>query len=69
MILTRTLLVVLSVANVQIALLCLPRFWAPQSVVLTTGPSHMESMLARQAKFSHALVAPRVGVKDSHSSV
>ena len=26
--------------NIQRALLCLPRFRAPQSVVLTTGPSH-----------------------------
>ena len=27
--------------NVQEAVLCLPRFWAPYIVVLTTGPSHM----------------------------
>ena len=39
MILTRTLLVLLSISNVQMAVLCLPRFWAPQSVVLTTGLS------------------------------
>ena len=39
MILIRTLLVLLSISNVQTAVLCLPRFRAPQSVVLTTGPS------------------------------
>ena len=40
MILTHTLLVLLSISNVQTAVLCLPRFWAPGSVVLCTGPSH-----------------------------
>ena len=40
-ILTRTHLVLLSPSNVLRAVLCLPRIWAPQSVVLTTGPSHL----------------------------
>ena len=35
-ILTRTHLVLLSISHVQEAVLCLPRFWTPQSVVLTT---------------------------------
>ena len=33
-----------SISNVLGAVLCLPRFWAPQSVVLTTGPSHMSTL-------------------------
>eukprot|EP00670_Eutreptiella_braarudii_P006644 CAMPEP_0174280360 /NCGR_PEP_ID=MMETSP0809-20121228/643_1 /TAXON_ID=73025 ORGANISM="Eutreptiella gymnastica-like, Strain CCMP1594" /NCGR_SAMPLE_ID=MMETSP0809 /ASSEMBLY_ACC=CAM_ASM_000658 /LENGTH=115 /DNA_ID=CAMNT_0015373195 /DNA_START=1242 /DNA_END=1588 /DNA_ORIENTATION=+ len=38
------------------AILCLPGFWAPQSVVLTTGPSHM-SALALVVTHDCALVA------------
>ena len=44
-ILTHTQLVLLSISNVQGVVLCLPRFWASQSAVLTTVPSHM-SVLA-----------------------
>jgi hypothetical protein len=33
-----TQLVLLSISNILVAVLCLPRFWAPQSAVLTTGP-------------------------------
>ena len=33
----------LSICNVQMAPQCLPRFWAPRSVVLTTGPSHLSA--------------------------
>ena len=45
-ILTRTELVLLLSCSVREAVLCLPRFWAPQSVVLTTGPSHMSAKSA-----------------------
>ena len=45
LILTRSHLVLLAIFNIQGAVLCLLRFWAPQSVVLTTGPSRM-SILA-----------------------
>ena len=34
-------LVLFSISNVQEAVLCLPRFWASLSVVLSTSPSHM----------------------------
>ena len=43
-ILTHTRLVLLLISNVLGALLCLPRFWAPQSAVLTTRPSHMSAL-------------------------
>ena len=39
-ILTRTHLVLLSTSNVPWAVLCLPRFWPPQNVVLTASSSH-----------------------------
>ena len=42
-ILTCTQLEQLSIPNVLGAVLCLPRFWAHQSAVLTTGPSHMSA--------------------------
>ena len=38
-----TWLALLSVSGVPWALPCLPRLRAPQSVVLTTGPSHMSA--------------------------
>ena len=34
----------LSISNVQIAVLCLPGCWAPRSMVLTTGPSYMSTL-------------------------
>ena len=43
-ILTRTQPVLLSISNVQSAVLGLPRFWAPQNAVLTTGLSHMSAL-------------------------
>ena len=42
-ILTRTQVVLLSISNVLVAVLSLPRFWALQSAVLITGPSHMST--------------------------
>ena len=44
MILTCTQLVLLSISNVLVAVWCLPRFWTPQSAVLTTGPSYMSAL-------------------------
>ena len=40
-----TQLVLLPISNAQGAVLCLPRFWAPQSAVLTTGPSHISALV------------------------
>ena len=47
-ILTHTHLVLLSISNFLRAVLCLPRFWDPQSVVLTSGPSHMSALALPQ---------------------
>ena len=33
-----SLMVLLSISYIETAALCLPRFWAPRSVVLTAGP-------------------------------
>ena len=44
-ILTHTHLLLLSISNLKLAVLCLPRFWAPQSMVLTTSPSHVSILV------------------------
>ena len=46
-ILTCTQLVLLSISNVLVAVLCLSRFWAPRSAMLTTGPTHMSALAIR----------------------
>ena len=42
---TCTHLLLLSISIIQEAVLCLLRFWAPQSVVPTTVPSHMSALV------------------------
>jgi len=39
--LTHTRPALLSISHIQRVMLCLPRFSVPQSVVLTTSPSHL----------------------------
>ena len=47
--------VLLSICNIQGAVLCLPRFWALQSVVLATGPSHLCALVPPPPRSSTAL--------------